>query len=191
MTYWIWSGKRGLNPQPPAWKAGALPIELLPHNRRFFRLSKCVCHGRGRPLTMACPALLSVVSQLLSVCVPSGWLRRGATPLSVPVCPGCQASFRFANHLGGRAPALNARWCGLLELHQRRGSFTRLLWPPHARRFRGAWCYAITTTFCSASCSRRYLPMLRTASTFHFPPSASNSAACLPSLKRTINGDCG
>lgn len=56
----------------------------------------------------------------------------------VPVCPGCQASFRFANHLGGRAPALNARWCGLLELHQRRGSFTRLLWLPHARRFRGA-----------------------------------------------------
>ena|GEM_PF-1166487 len=26
----IWSGRRVSNPQPPAWKAGALPIELLP-----------------------------------------------------------------------------------------------------------------------------------------------------------------
>ena len=26
-----WSGKRGLNPQRPAWKAGTLPIELFPH----------------------------------------------------------------------------------------------------------------------------------------------------------------
>lgn len=26
-----WSGRRGLNPQQPAWKAGTLPIELLPH----------------------------------------------------------------------------------------------------------------------------------------------------------------
>jgi hypothetical protein len=25
-----WSGRRVSNPQPPAWKAGALPIELLP-----------------------------------------------------------------------------------------------------------------------------------------------------------------
>ena len=27
----IWSGKRGSNPQPSAWEADALPIELLPH----------------------------------------------------------------------------------------------------------------------------------------------------------------
>ena len=27
----IWSGKRGSNPQPTAWKAVALPIELFPH----------------------------------------------------------------------------------------------------------------------------------------------------------------
>lgn len=26
----LWSGRRVSNPQPPAWKAGALPIELLP-----------------------------------------------------------------------------------------------------------------------------------------------------------------
>ncbi len=26
-----WSGKRGSNPQPTAWKAVALPIELFPH----------------------------------------------------------------------------------------------------------------------------------------------------------------
>gem|GEM_PF-5162553 len=26
----FWSGRRVSNPQPPAWKAGALPIELLP-----------------------------------------------------------------------------------------------------------------------------------------------------------------
>ena len=25
-----WSGRRGSNPQQPAWKAGTLPIELLP-----------------------------------------------------------------------------------------------------------------------------------------------------------------
>ena len=28
-----WSGKRGSNPQPTAWKAVALPIELLPHSK--------------------------------------------------------------------------------------------------------------------------------------------------------------
>jgi hypothetical protein len=27
----IWSGKRGSNPQPSAWKADALAIELFPH----------------------------------------------------------------------------------------------------------------------------------------------------------------
>ena len=27
----IWSGKRDSNPQPSAWKADALPIELFPH----------------------------------------------------------------------------------------------------------------------------------------------------------------
>jgi hypothetical protein len=26
-----WSGKRGSNPRPSAWKADALPTELLPH----------------------------------------------------------------------------------------------------------------------------------------------------------------
>lgn len=26
-----WSDRRDLNSQQPAWKAGALPIELLPH----------------------------------------------------------------------------------------------------------------------------------------------------------------
>ena len=44
----------------------------------FFR-SRSQLPPDGRPLTMDCPALLSVVSQLLSVCVPSG-CRRGATP---------------------------------------------------------------------------------------------------------------
>ena len=28
----LWSGRRGSNPQQPAWKAGTLPIELLPHS---------------------------------------------------------------------------------------------------------------------------------------------------------------
>ena len=27
------SGKRGSNPQPPAWEASALPTELLPQSR--------------------------------------------------------------------------------------------------------------------------------------------------------------
>ena len=27
----VWSGKRGMIPQPPGWHPGALPIELLPH----------------------------------------------------------------------------------------------------------------------------------------------------------------
>ena len=48
MPYWIWSGKRGLNPQPPAWKAGALPIELLPHLRgRGFAPRMEFYRGRG------------------------------------------------------------------------------------------------------------------------------------------------
>lgn len=29
----LWSGRRGSNPQQPAWKAGTLPIELLPHSK--------------------------------------------------------------------------------------------------------------------------------------------------------------
>ncbi len=29
-TQYKWSGRRDSNPQPPAWKAGALPIELHP-----------------------------------------------------------------------------------------------------------------------------------------------------------------
>ena len=28
------SGKRDSNPQPPAWKADALPIELFPHEKQ-------------------------------------------------------------------------------------------------------------------------------------------------------------
>ena len=31
-----WSGKRGSNPQPSAWEADALPIELLPQMEKFF-----------------------------------------------------------------------------------------------------------------------------------------------------------
>ena len=32
-----WSGRRGSNPRPPAWKASALSTELLPHAMfRFF-----------------------------------------------------------------------------------------------------------------------------------------------------------
>src|SRR3989440_7490757 len=27
-----WSGRRGSNPRQPAWKAGTLPTELLPHS---------------------------------------------------------------------------------------------------------------------------------------------------------------
>ena len=29
----IWSGRRGSNPRPSAWKADALPTELLPHKK--------------------------------------------------------------------------------------------------------------------------------------------------------------
>ncbi len=29
----LWSGRRGSNPRPPAWKASALSTELLPHVR--------------------------------------------------------------------------------------------------------------------------------------------------------------
>ncbi len=31
-----WSGKRDSNPQPPAWKASALPIELFPHSGKIM-----------------------------------------------------------------------------------------------------------------------------------------------------------
>ncbi len=31
MISFLISGRRGSNPQQPAWKAGTLPIELLPH----------------------------------------------------------------------------------------------------------------------------------------------------------------
>ena len=30
----IWSGKRDSNPPPTAWKAVALPDELLPHKKK-------------------------------------------------------------------------------------------------------------------------------------------------------------
>lgn len=33
----IWSDRRGLNPQHPAWKAGTLPVELLPQ-RNWWEL---------------------------------------------------------------------------------------------------------------------------------------------------------
>lgn len=32
----FWSGRRDSNPQQPAWKAGTLPIELLPHLQDSF-----------------------------------------------------------------------------------------------------------------------------------------------------------
>ena len=31
-----WSGRRGSNPQPSAWKADALPVELLPQTISYF-----------------------------------------------------------------------------------------------------------------------------------------------------------
>ena len=35
--HWLlnWSGRRGSNPRPSAWKADALPTELLPHTFRY------------------------------------------------------------------------------------------------------------------------------------------------------------
>lgn len=35
-----WSGRRDSNSQPPAWKASALPIELLPQPSRLYK-DKC------------------------------------------------------------------------------------------------------------------------------------------------------
>ena len=52
-----------------------------------FRLTKSVCPAPWLPLVMGYSASLSVVSQLLSVCIPSGW-RMGATQLRLNVLAG-------------------------------------------------------------------------------------------------------
>lgn len=41
------SGRRVSNPQPPAWKAGALPIELLPLTL-FYNATTIACGGDRR-----------------------------------------------------------------------------------------------------------------------------------------------
>ena len=40
----LWTDRRDPNPQPPAWQAGALPVELLPdiRERRGALLSPCI-----------------------------------------------------------------------------------------------------------------------------------------------------
>ncbi len=40
LRYWIWSGRRDSDPRPSAWKADALPTELLP--------PKMLCSQRAR-----------------------------------------------------------------------------------------------------------------------------------------------
>ena len=43
-SFSLWSGRRVSNPQPPAWKAGALPIELLPlfiHQSKYKGQGQC------------------------------------------------------------------------------------------------------------------------------------------------------
>ena len=42
----IWSGKRDSNPQPSAWKADALAVELFPHNAVVPRQSTCLLQPR-------------------------------------------------------------------------------------------------------------------------------------------------
>ena len=50
-----WSGRRVSNPQPPAWKAGALPIELLPL-KSFKQCDIIVCGPGWIRTTEACAA---------------------------------------------------------------------------------------------------------------------------------------
>ncbi len=50
-----WSGRRGSNPRQPAWKAGTLPTELLPHSIYVLALawSGCADSNRGPPAPKA------------------------------------------------------------------------------------------------------------------------------------------
>ena len=44
----IWSGRRDSNPRQPAWKAGTLPTELLPHFHSYFSPKIRLCQ-KGSP----------------------------------------------------------------------------------------------------------------------------------------------
>ena len=49
-----WSGRRGSNPRPPAWKASALSTELLPHTMfRFLSVSYVGTDGFEPPKAKA------------------------------------------------------------------------------------------------------------------------------------------
>ena len=67
----LWSGRRGSNPRPSAWKADALPTELLPHrikveivglalpvisNQKMNKYLKDLCElcGFTTPITIVC-----------------------------------------------------------------------------------------------------------------------------------------
>lgn len=45
LSFISWSERRVSNPQPPAWKAGALPIELL--SLKSFKTMRHHCCGPG------------------------------------------------------------------------------------------------------------------------------------------------
>ena len=68
----------GIEPASPDYRSGAFPLSYGSVAPAFSALK--VSWGRQPVLSVQdCAASLSVVSQLLSVCVPSGWLRMGAT----------------------------------------------------------------------------------------------------------------
>lgn len=58
-----WSDKRGSNPQPPAWEAGALPIELLSHEEKQESYCNWVPTQERRPCLFWRPSPCPVGAQ--------------------------------------------------------------------------------------------------------------------------------
>lgn len=86
----------GIEPASPDYESGAFPLSYGSAAPAFSALK--VSRGRLPVLSVQdCAASLSVVSQLLSVCVPSGWLRMGATQQRTRLSElSSVAHFRFA-----------------------------------------------------------------------------------------------
>lgn len=88
-----WSGRRGSNSRPSAWKADALPIELLPHHRKFLKTNSPISKTSSKTLTPNNIWWRGKDSNLRRQCQQIYSLPRLAT--SVPL--RCQSSAKKSN----------------------------------------------------------------------------------------------
>ena len=64
----IWSGRRDSNPRQPAWKAGTLPAELLPHFHSYFSPKNRLCQKGSPCLTKNAATELGVLIEGYTLC---------------------------------------------------------------------------------------------------------------------------